>query len=142
MDWPDHSGAVPDAVHAILARMHWQDARSVQHVAPHQYVVAGWAKDDVTEAEFWSVVNIVRAVGRVEEWTPPAGFYDSGNRRPTLNTYLYVGGYAYWFTSPSAAVPMLNREHVSVQLRRPTRRLPSGANAPVDTPDHQQLDLF
>ena len=141
--FPDHSNRVPADVRAVIERMHWQDARSVQHVAPHQYVVAGWAKDDVTEAEFWSVVNIVRAVGRVEEWTPPAGFYDSGNRRPMLNTYLYVGDYAYWFTQPRQSVPMLNRELTSQQLKTPTRRLPgTGPAFTIGTPVDEQLELF
>jgi hypothetical protein len=31
------------------------------------------------------------------------------------NHYLYIGEYAYWFTRPR--VPMLNREHLSVQRR-------------------------
>ena len=33
------------------------------------------------------------------------------------NRYLYVGEFAYWFTWPRGRVPMLNREHVSVQER-------------------------
>jgi hypothetical protein len=37
------------------------------------------------------------------------------------NRYLYVGEYAYWFTCPYGAVPMLNREHISVQERDRTR---------------------
>lgn len=40
------------------------------------------------------------------------------------NTYLYPGdGYAYWFTWPQGRVPMLNREHVSVQEQGPTREV-------------------
>ena len=42
----------------------------------------GWNTDDVTDAEFWFVVEVIRATGRLEEWTPPVGFHDSGNRRP------------------------------------------------------------
>ena len=37
------------------------------------------------------------------------------------NRYLYIGEYAYWFTGPR--VPMLNREHVSVQQAMPSRRV-------------------
>ena len=33
------------------------------------------------------------------------------------NRYLYMADYAYWFTWPRGRVPMLNREHVSVQER-------------------------
>jgi hypothetical protein len=33
------------------------------------------------------------------------------------------GEYAYWFTWPRKSVPMLNREHVSVQRETPTRCL-------------------
>jgi hypothetical protein len=37
------------------------------------------------------------------------------------NHYLYIREYAYWFTRPR--VPMLNREHVSVQQATATRRV-------------------
>lgn len=37
------------------------------------------------------------------------------------NCYLYVVEYAYWFTRPR--VPMLNREHVSVQQATQSRRV-------------------
>ncbi|CAN5155097.1 hypothetical protein BH24ACT23_BH24ACT23_10180 [soil metagenome] len=39
------------------------------------------------------------------------------------NRYLYVGEFAYWFTWPRGRVPMLNREHVSVQETTPTREV-------------------
>lgn len=127
----------------MTRRWYWQSAKSVEAVAPHQYVVAGWKKDDVTEAEFWSVVNVVRAIGRVEEWTPPVGFYDSGSRRPTLNTYAYIDGYAIWFTQPRGRAAMLNRESTDVQRATPTRRLPGSEPAPViDAPADEQLQLF
>jgi hypothetical protein len=143
MEFPDHGDQVSPELLDILERMHWRSARTVEAVAPHQYNVKGWDRDDVTEAEFWSVVDIVRAVGRVEEWTPPAGFYDSGNRRPMLNTYLYLGDHAYWFTQPRDRPAMLNRESVSVQLRSPTRRPPGTEPAFAnDTPDHEQLELL
>jgi hypothetical protein len=120
-DIPDHAGLVPDEVHDLIRRAHWQSAKSVEDVAPHQYVVIGWNKDDLTDDEFWFFVRTTKELGRLEEWTPPEGFYDSGNRRPMRNRYLYVGEYAYWFTRPR--VPMLNREHVSVQQATQSRRV-------------------
>ena len=38
-DIPDHAGLVPDEVHDLIRRAHWQSAKSVEDVAPHQYVV-------------------------------------------------------------------------------------------------------
>ena len=40
-DIPDHGGLVPDEVHDLNRRAHWQSAKSVEDVAPHQYVVIG-----------------------------------------------------------------------------------------------------
>jgi hypothetical protein len=127
--FPDHGPllreAYGSAVHDLIARAHWQTAKSVEHVegGQHQYNVKGWDKDDLTEDEFWLLVNVIKAHGRQEVWTAPAGFYDSGKRPSFKNTYLYPGdGFAYWFTWPRNAVPMLNREHVSVQEKAPTRR--------------------
>jgi hypothetical protein len=40
-DIPDHGGLVPDEVHDLIRRAHWQSAKSVEDVAPHQYVVIG-----------------------------------------------------------------------------------------------------
>ena len=44
------------------------------------------------------------------------------------NHYLYARDpsgrlFAYWYTHPRGAVPMLNREDVSVQEATPTRRV-------------------
>jgi hypothetical protein len=114
---------VPESIHDIIRRAHWQTATSVEHVAPHEYVVCGWDRDDLTSAEFWFFVETIRRLGRLEEWTPPEGFYDSDNRRPMQNTYLHIDQFAYWFTQPRKSVPMLNREHVSVQEATPTRRV-------------------
>ena len=122
-DFPDHGGLVPDAIHDLIRRAHWQPAKSVEDVAPHQYVVIGWKKDGLTDEEFWLFVATIRDLGRLEEWTPPEGFYDLGNRRPMRNRYLYVGEHVYWYTHPRRAVPMLNREHVSVQQATQSRRV-------------------
>jgi hypothetical protein len=125
LDIPDHAGLVPDEIHDLIRRAHWQTAKSLEHVPAgrHQYNVIGWTKDDLTEEEFWFFAQTIKEVGREEEWTPPEGFYDDPRkqRRKMVNHYLYVGEYAYWFTRPR--VPMLNREHVSVQQATPTRRV-------------------
>jgi hypothetical protein len=144
---PDHSHAVPEQVREIIWRAEWCSAKSVEDVAPHQYVVIGWDRDDVTDGEFWLVVRTIETLGRVEEWTPPEGFYDSGNRRPVTNRYLYVattdGLHAYWFTHPRNSVPMLNREHVSVQQQTPTRRVvePQQHMRLPDPPAQTQLEV-
>jgi hypothetical protein len=139
---PDHSAGVTDEIRAIIRRAHWQEAKTVEAVAPHQYVVRGWDKDDVTEAGFDLVAAAIKAHGRLEEWTPPAGFYDSGNRRPMQNRYLYIGdGYAYWFTRPRGRVSMLNRERTSVQLANPTRRVVGGTTSLATDPPARQLTL-
>jgi hypothetical protein len=112
-----------DELHAIIARAHWQSAKSTEDVAPHQYVVLGWDKDDLTDEEFWRFEATIKAKGRLEEWTPPEEWVRRWGGRPMTNRYLYVGdGYAYWFTWPRDRVPMLNREHVSVQEQTPTRQ--------------------
>lgn len=116
----------------------WRSAKSVEKVAPHQYVVQkrGQRRDDFTEEEFWRFNALIQAEGRWEIWTPPEGFYDSGNRRPQKNRYLYVSKYAYWFTMPFGAVPMLNREHVSVQEQNPTRTVLGESGSPTDSEDN------
>ena len=132
---PDHSAKLTEQVLDIIRRCHWHSAKSVEAVAPHQYNVLGWDRDDVTEQEFWLVRDAIQAHGRREEWVPPEGFYDSGNRRPMRNTYLYVDEFAYWFTYPRGRVPMLNREHVSVQQATPTRRA-------LDEPEQTRLPIW
>ena len=106
----------------VIARAAWQSAKSTEDVAPHQYVVKGWGRDDVTEEEFWGFAELIKAEGRLEEWTPPEEWVRRWGGKPMKNRYLYVAGYAYWFTWPRGRVPMLNREHVSVQEATPTRR--------------------
>ncbi len=49
---------------------------------------------------------------------------------PTKNRYLYLDEHAYWLTR--GRMPMLNREHVSVQQQTPTRRrVPEQGSLPV-----------
>ena len=111
---------IPAIIHELIDRAYWQSCKSTNDYAPHQYVVKGWQKDDLTEEEFWEFARIVKALGRIEEWTPPAEWVGG---RVMTNRYLYVGEFAYWFTWPRKSVPMLNREHVSVQQESPTRRV-------------------
>lgn len=105
----------------FIERAAWTSAKSTEDVAPHQYIVKGWDRDDITDDEFWAFVARVRSQGRKEEWTPPAEWVRRWGGKPMVNSYLYVGEHAYWFTWPRGRVPMLNREHVSVQGRAPTR---------------------
>jgi hypothetical protein len=115
------SADVPAEILDLIRRAHWQSARSTEDVAPHQYVVIGWDKDDLTEQEFWLLADTIRRLGRVEVWTPPALWVERWGGKPQRNRYLYVGDYAMWVTRGSK--PMLNREHVSQQLKTPTRRV-------------------
>jgi hypothetical protein len=134
--FPDHSEALSevhvietgqvlaDAVLNIVARFHWQVAKTVTVAAgQHAYVVRGWSKDDVSEAEFDLFVDAVRTFGRREAWTAPEGFYDDGKRPTYRNHYLYLrtsaGHHAYWYTR--TGVSMLNREIVDIQVATPTR---------------------
>ena len=94
----------------FIARAHWQSAKSTEDVAPHQYVVLGWDRDDITDAEFWSFASLIKAEGRLEEWTPPPEWVRRWGGKPMTNRYLYIGDFAYWFTWPKRSVPMLNRE--------------------------------
>jgi hypothetical protein len=131
MDLPDHRPSDEDQaiLHNLIERAHWQTAKSVEHIAAgrHAYVVIGWDKDDLTEDEFWWFATTIKTYGREEEWEAASGFYDSGKRPKMRNRYLYVesdeGVFAYWFTWPQGRVPMLNREHISVQQETPTRRV-------------------
>ena len=108
-------------VEDFIARAHWQSAKSTEDVAPHQYVVLGWDRGDITDAEVWSFASLIKAEGRLEEWTPPPEWVRRWGGKPMTNRYLYIGDFAYWFTWPKRSVPMLNREHVSVQESTPTR---------------------
>ena len=144
-EFPDHTSKVPAEILAVVDRMHWQSARSVEHVAGgrHQYNVCGWAKDDVTEREFWQVADIVRAISRVETWTAPAGFYNSGRRPRLTNTYAYINGFAYWYTTARSTTHMLDREAVEQQLVTPTRSLPDAEpGSDIGPNDGKQLGLF
>lgn len=121
-----HDDLLSPELHDIIARAHWQTAKSVEHVegGQHAYNVIGTSKDDLTNEEFWLVAKAIRLLGRDEVWTPPEGFFDDpSKRRPMKNTYLYVGDYAYWFTKGYRSKPMLNREHISVQAKTPTRQV-------------------
>ena len=101
----------------------WKSAQSTEDVAPHQYVVQkrGQRRDDFTEEEFWRMVELIKTEGRLELWTPPEEWVQRWGGKPMKNQYLYIGEFAYWFTCPYGAVPMLNREHVAVQEQNPTR---------------------
>jgi hypothetical protein len=116
------SSATPEEVEAFIERAAWRSAKSTADVAPHQYIVKGWDRDDISEQEFWAFVELIKGTGRKELWTPPEEWVQRWGGRPMKNRYLYVGDYAYWFTWPCNSVPMLNREHVSVQEKTPTRR--------------------
>jgi hypothetical protein len=102
-DIPDHAGLVPDEIHDLIRRAHWQSAKSVEDVAPHQYVVIGWNKDDLTDEEFWFFVRTIKDLGRLEEWTPPEGFYDSGNRRPIAESLPLHRGVCLLVHAPTRA---------------------------------------
>ena len=41
--------------------------KSGENVAPHQYVVIGWNKDDLTDEEFWLFVRTIKELGWLEE---------------------------------------------------------------------------
>ena len=114
--------ASPLTPEAFIERAAWRSARSTEDVAPHQYIVKGWDRDDISEQEFWAFAELIKATGREEVWTPPDEWVRRWGGRPMKNRYLYVGEFAYWFTWPRDSVPMLNREHVSVQEKTPTRR--------------------
>jgi hypothetical protein len=69
---PDHTAALTEQVLDILGRRaHWQTAKSTEDVAPHAYCCKGWDKDDLTEQDFWLVVDAIKTFGREEVWTPP-----------------------------------------------------------------------
>ena len=96
----------------VISRAHWQSARSTEDVAPHAYVVLGWAKDDLTEREFWRFVALIQVEGRVELWTPPAEWVRRWGGKPMRGRYLYIGNHAHWFSRGRGGTPMLNREHL------------------------------
>lgn len=118
-----HDHLLTDELRDIIARAHWQSAKSTEDVAPHQYVVIGWNKDDLTEEEFWRLADAIKRLGRLEVWTPPDEWVRRWGGRPMQNRYLYVGEHAYWVTTPRGRPPMLNREHVSIQAATATRRI-------------------
>src|SRR5687767_553637 len=97
----------------FVDRAAWTFAKSTADVAPHEYVVKGWDRDDITEPEFWRFVELIKTTGREEVWTPPVEWVRRWGGSPMTNRYLYMGGNAYWFTWPRKSAPMLNREHVA-----------------------------
>ena len=117
----------------FISRTTWKSAQSTQDVAPHQYVVGGRSHDAVNEEEFWRMVALIKAEGRRELWTPPEEWVRRWGGKPMKNRYLYIGEFAYWFTWPR--VPMVNREHVSVQRQNPTRTVLGEDGSPPDSED-------
>ena len=136
-----------DEAEDLINRAEWRSAKaalrsgkSIDDVAPHQYVVQkrGQRRDDFAEEEFWQMVELIKAEGRLERWTPPEGW----EGRPQRNRYLYLGEYAYWFTMPYGAVPMLNREHVSVQERDGTRTVLDEGRPPTEVEDEMSETVW
>jgi hypothetical protein len=127
----------------FISRTAWRSAQSTEDVAPHQYVVQkrGQRRDDFTEEEFWRMVELIKTEGRRELWTPPEEWVRRWGGKPMKNQYLYIGEYAYWFTCPRGAVPMLNREHVSVQEQNPTRT-PLGESSPIASEDNMSETVW
>ena len=82
-------------------------------------MVIGWNKDDLTDEEFWLFVRTIKDLGRLEEWTPPEGY---GREQASDAEPLPLYRRLRLLVHPSR-VPMLNREHVSVQQATPTRRV-------------------
>jgi hypothetical protein len=117
----------------FISRTTWKSAQSTQDVAPHQYVVGGRSHDAVNEEEFWRMIALIKAEGRRELWTPPEEWVRRWGGKPMKNRYLYIGEFAYWFTWPR--VPMVNREHVSVQRQNPTRTVLGEDGSPPDSED-------
>jgi hypothetical protein len=118
----EHQLVTLEEARAIIERAAWTFAKTTAGFAPHEYVVKGWDRDDVTEQEFWQLADLIKRTGRQEIWTPPDEWVRRWGGRPMKNRYLYLGDYAYWFTWPRKSPAMLNREHVSVQEKTPTRR--------------------
>jgi hypothetical protein len=120
-----HEPLTMEEAEDFIRRAAWKSAKSTQDMAPHQYVVQkrGERRDDFTEEEFWRMAELIKVKGRRELWTPPEEWVRRWGGKPMKNRYLYLGEYAYWFTCPYGAVPMLNREHVSVQEQNSTRTL-------------------
>lgn len=121
----------------IIARAAWTSAKTTQDIAPHEYVVNGWDRDDLPDQEFWQLVELIKATGREEVWTPPAEWVRRWGGRPMTNRYLYLGEHAYWFTWPRNGAAMLNREHVSVQQKTPTRRPLDAFDPAAFAEDHE-----
>ena len=127
----------------FIGRTAWRSAQSTEDVAPHQYVVQkrGQRRDDFTEEDFWRMVELIKTEGHRELWTPPKEWVQRWGGKPMKNQYLYIGEHAYWFTCPYGAVPMLNREHVSVQEQNPTRTV-LGESSPTDSEDNMSETVW
>jgi hypothetical protein len=123
VNWPDHTPLLDPELLDIIRRAAWTSAKSTEDVAPHQYVVKGWNKDDVTAQDFDLLAAAIKTYGRVEVWTPPDEWVRRWGGREQRNRYLYAGGYAMWFTFPRGRVPMLNRELTTWQQANLTRRV-------------------
>src|SRR4051794_37896311 len=113
-----------DEARAFIRRAAWTSAKSTEDVgtAPVSGHTAIEPQRQRLGGRVLRFVNLIKTEGRVEEWTPPAEWVRRWGGRPMTNRYWHPGdGYA-WFTWPRKSVPMLNREHISVQEQDRTRR--------------------
>lgn len=79
-----------------IKKVRWQNAKTYEKTAPHEYTVRWWRKD--LEREFIDAVIFIRING-VEEM-----FYN----KPFI--YLYHGDYKYWtMGAPLNTTRVLNR---------------------------------
>ena len=143
--FPDHGDQVSPELLDVIARMRWQSARSVEIACCTAPVRRGRLGQGRRDRGRVLVGGEHRSSRRPRGGVAGTrGFYATPQRRPTYrNTYLYLGGYAHWFTSPARRRAELNRELTSQQLKTPTRRLPgTGPAFTIGTPVDEQLELF
>ncbi|MBL4933193.1 hypothetical protein [Clostridium paridis] len=71
-----------ERINKYIVSVRWQNAKSYEKTAPHEYTIRQWKPD--LEEEFIWFVNYIRANG-VKEW-----FYKK------QNIYFYYKGLKYW----------------------------------------------
>lgn len=96
------------AVEAYIASVRWQNAKTFEKFAPHEYTIRKWAPE--LEEMFEAVVVFIREHGYTQKW------------HGRSFTYLDVGPYKYWtMGDPVKETVVLNREPLRAENGTPNQ---------------------
>ena len=86
-----------DRARTYIGSVRWQNAKTYEAFAPHEYTVRKWNPD--LDDEFVNFVELIRSAGYKEKW------------KKRWWTYLDVVGHRYWtMGAPIEITIIINRE--------------------------------